>query len=151
MLISLFRIYVRSFHSKSQVHTQTAECSINHANLTVVFTTSDHVPTLLNLKSKAPWLKMIVTVDKITADAANLLKAWANSLDIVFQQLADCEGLISVLVIVDLNLLSCLVEAYGKANVIDPIPAYPELVVSICYTSVHAIQTGVIRLCFTLL
>jgi long-chain acyl-CoA synthetase len=124
---------------------------MNHANLTVVFTTSDHVPMLLNLKPKVPMLRMIVTVDKITSDAAKLLKAWANSLDIVFQELADCEDYLRILVIVDSNLLGCLVEAYGKANVIDPIPAYPELVVSICYTSVHAIQTEVARLRLTLL
>ncbi len=33
-----------------------------------------------------------------------------------------------------LNLYS--VEAYGKANLIEPLPAYPDLVVSVCYTSV---------------
>jgi len=31
---------------------------------------------------------------------------------------------------------SFTVEAYGKANLIKPIPAYPDLVASICYTSV---------------
>lgn len=65
--------------------------SINHANLTIVFTTSNHVPTLLKLKAKAPTLKMIVIVDEITADAAQLLKVWADSLQIVFQELSTCE------------------------------------------------------------
>ena len=29
------------------------------------------------------------------------------------------------------------VESYGKANLVEPIPAYPNLVASICYTSVR--------------
>jgi long-chain acyl-CoA synthetase len=31
------------------------------------------------------------------------------------------------------------VEAYGKANLVEPIPAYPDLVASICYTSVSIV------------
>ena len=67
-----------------------AKFSIHHANLTVVFTTTDHVPKLLELKSKVPTLKMIVTIDDISTDAAKLLNSWAASLGVVFQELADC-------------------------------------------------------------
>jgi hypothetical protein len=43
-----------------------------------------------------------------------------------------------------------LVESYGKANLIEPIPAYPELVVSICYTSVSTDKIRTLRFYLTL-
>jgi hypothetical protein len=43
------------------------------------------------------------------------------------------------IIVLDRFFCFYLVEAYGKANLIEPIPAYPELVVSICYTSVNTI------------
>jgi long-chain acyl-CoA synthetase len=55
-----------------------------------VFTTADHVPKLLELKSKVPTLKIIVTIDDISAETAKLLNSWAASLGVVFQELADC-------------------------------------------------------------
>ena len=125
----------------SDLISQMGNYSINHANLTIVFTTSDHVPTLLKLKSKAPTLRMIVAIDEITADAAQLLKAWADSLKIVFQELPVC-GYLIYLRSCDLkSSLLLQVEAYGKANYIEPLPASPELVVSICYTSVNVVNT----------
>jgi len=43
------------------------------------------------------------------------------------------------MIIFDILFSLYVVEAYGKANLIEPIPAYPESVVSICYTSVNTI------------
>ena len=36
------------------------------------------------------------------------------------------------------------VESYGKANLIEPIPAYPNLIASICYTSVRLLDVHVL-------
>ena len=38
------------------------------------------------------------------------------------------------------------VESYGKANLIDPIPAYPDLIASICYTSVRLLDIHALEL-----
>ena len=38
------------------------------------------------------------------------------------------------------------VESYGKANLIEPIPAYPNLIASICYTSVRLLDMHVLDL-----
>lgn len=71
-------------------NTLTSKRRINHADIPVVFTTSDHVPTLLKLKPKIPSLRRIVNVDKISSDASNLLKEWSHSQGVIFEQLADC-------------------------------------------------------------
>ncbi|PPQ64003.1 hypothetical protein CVT24_009377 [Panaeolus cyanescens] len=92
------------------------EYIIGHSHLTIVFSTSDHIPTLLKLAPRTPTLKYLVCVDKISLDAAKLLKEWSAAQGLTFQQLSEF-------------------EQFGKANLIDPIPAYPDLVASICYTS----------------
>lgn len=38
------------------------------------------------------------------------------------------------------------VESYGKANLVEPIPAYPNLIASICYTSVCLLDVHVLDL-----
>ena len=38
------------------------------------------------------------------------------------------------------------VESYGKANLIEPIPAYPDLIASICYTSVRVLDMHALEL-----
>jgi hypothetical protein len=38
------------------------------------------------------------------------------------------------------------VESYGKANLIEPIPAYQNLIASICYTSVRLLDIHVLDL-----
>ncbi|KAF8905973.1 hypothetical protein CPB84DRAFT_1813952 [Gymnopilus junonius] len=89
---------------------------IEHAHLSIVFATSDHIPTLLKVASKVPMLKAIVCMDTISSDASKLLREWTGTQGLVFKELAE-------------------LEEFGKANLIDPIPAQPELVASICYTS----------------
>ncbi|KAF9567606.1 acetyl-CoA synthetase-like protein [Agrocybe pediades] len=89
---------------------------INHAHLSVVFATSDHIPVLLKVAPKVPMLKAIICMDKISPDAAKVLKEWTESQGLIFKEWHE-------------------LEEYGKANLIEPIPAYPELVASICYTS----------------
>ena len=63
--------------------------SINHAHLTVVFATSDHIPTLLKLMPKVPNLKMIVCVDTVPLSVATILKEWSQTHGLVFRQFAE--------------------------------------------------------------
>ena len=64
--------------------------SINHAHLTVIFVTSDHIPTLLKLVPKVPNLKMIVCVDKVSSNVAKILKEWGQAQGVSFREFAEC-------------------------------------------------------------
>ncbi|KAF5358282.1 hypothetical protein D9756_001698 [Leucocoprinus leucothites] len=90
--------------------------SINHAHTTVVFLTSDHVSTLLKLARQIPCLKMIVVIDKVPLESAKLFVEWGQSVGIKVQELHE-------------------LEAYGKANLIEPIKPTPDTIATICYTS----------------
>ncbi|KAF8350833.1 long-chain-fatty-acid-CoA ligase [Amanita rubescens] len=86
--------------------------NINHAHITVVFSTCDHLPALLKLSDKIPQVKLLVSMDELTPEMKN----------------------------VGIKVMDLLeLETFGKANLIDPIPATPDLVSSICYTSVRAV------------
>ena len=63
--------------------------SINHAHLTVIFATSDHIPTLLKLVPKVPDLKMIVCVDTVPLNVATILKEWSQTHGLVFRQFVE--------------------------------------------------------------
>ncbi|TEB35960.1 long-chain-fatty-acid-CoA ligase [Coprinellus micaceus] len=89
---------------------------INHSHLTVVFTSGDHVSTLLKLIPKTPTLKLIVSFDELPEEATKAFKEWAQTQGVEFQTLVEF-------------------EAIGKANVLPSIPATPNAVASICYTS----------------
>ncbi|KAF8654112.1 hypothetical protein AX16_003645 [Volvariella volvacea WC 439] len=89
---------------------------INHAHITVVFSTSDHIPALLKLAHKMPALKMIVSINDLSSDAKKILSEWGGAQGIKIQEL-------------------CELEEDGKANPIDVIRGLPDRVVSICYTS----------------
>ncbi|TFK29789.1 long-chain-fatty-acid-CoA ligase [Coprinopsis marcescibilis] len=92
------------------------EYIVNHAALSVVFATADHVPTLLKLVPKTPVLKLVVSIDNLSAEATKVLKEWAASLNVRFLLLSE-------------------LEEFGKENLVAPIPATPDTVASICYTS----------------
>ncbi|KAG6832688.1 hypothetical protein H0H92_012260 [Tricholoma furcatifolium] len=92
------------------------EYIINHAHLTVIFSTSDHIPTLLKLAPKVPVLKLIVCIDDLVPETNRVLTEWAASQNIQLKQLRE-------------------LEMDGKANAIAPTPAKPEAIASICYTS----------------
>jgi long-chain acyl-CoA synthetase len=92
------------------------EYIIDHAYLSIIFATSDHIPTLLKAASKVPMLKAIVCMDTLSSDASKLLREWTQSQGLIFREFSE-------------------LEEFGKANLIEPIPAHPDLVASICYTS----------------
>ncbi|KAL0580215.1 medium-chain fatty acid-CoA ligase faa2 [Marasmius crinis-equi] len=92
------------------------EYIIDHAHLTAVFTTPEHIPTLLKLKNKLPMLKMIVSIDNLSAEGKRILAEWGQTQDVKITEMRE-------------------LEALGKANLIDIIPPRPEQVATICYTS----------------
>lgn len=92
------------------------EYIIRHSHLTVVFATSDHIPTLLKLGASVHMLKLIVCIDDVSSESIKILTEWGATQDVQLTQLKEF-------------------EAYGKAHLIEPIPATPETVASVCYTS----------------
>lgn len=64
--------------------------SINHAQLAVVFTSAEHIPTLLKLIPSTPSLKLIVSFDELPDEATSVLRSWGQSLNVQFQTLAEC-------------------------------------------------------------
>ncbi|ESK92844.1 long-chain-fatty-acid- ligase [Moniliophthora roreri MCA 2997] len=92
------------------------EYIVDHSHLTVVFTTSDHIPTLLRLKPKVPVLKTIVSIDDLSSETKKIFTEWGQTVDTKILEMRE-------------------VEALGQANLIEPIPARPEQLASICYTS----------------
>jgi long-chain acyl-CoA synthetase len=92
------------------------EYIINHASLSIIFAGANHVTSLLALAAKTPTVKMIVSIDDLSLETLNVLKAWGRQRGIEILQLRD-------------------IEAMGKAKRLDPIPAKPSDVATICYTS----------------
>ncbi|KAJ7582619.1 long-chain-fatty-acid-CoA ligase [Mycena floridula] len=88
----------------------------NHAVVSIIFTTADHVPGLVKLAPKIKSLKMIVSFDAFTPEAGKVLQEWSQSQNIQLLHLSE-------------------LEALGKANLSEPVPATPEQLVSLCYTS----------------
>lgn len=56
--------------------------SINHAEITVVFVTPDHIPFLLNLAPRVPNLKLIVSLHNLSAESKTILDAWGKEKNI---------------------------------------------------------------------
>ncbi|KAJ7349209.1 long-chain-fatty-acid-CoA ligase [Mycena albidolilacea] len=95
---------------------ESVEFIINHAELTVIFATLDHIPALLKMASKTPLLKLIVSIDALSPEISKVFTEWGQIHNILVKDLAE-------------------VEALGQANLIEPIPCVPSDVASICYTS----------------
>lgn len=63
--------------------------SINHAQLSIVFTTADHIAALLRLSAKIPSLKVIVSFDSLDDGVRSVLSSWAESLGIRIMHLSE--------------------------------------------------------------
>lgn len=92
------------------------EYIINHAQLSIVFTTADHIAALLRLSAKIPSLKVIVTFDPLDDGVRSVLCSWAESLGIRLMHLSE-------------------VERYGEEYLIEPFATSPDQVATLCYTS----------------
>ncbi|KAI0712575.1 acetyl-CoA synthetase-like protein [Earliella scabrosa] len=92
------------------------EYVINHSDLSVVFAAPEHIPFLLTLSPKLPTLKMVVSIEPLEDDEKRVLNAWAKSRNLKFMDIAE-------------------LEEFGRANLIDVIPATSSTLATICYTS----------------
>ncbi|KAJ7043194.1 hypothetical protein C8F04DRAFT_1251350 [Mycena alexandri] len=92
------------------------EYIINHANLTIIFATVEHIPSLLKLAPQTPNLKLIVSIDVLSPELSKVFTEWGQTQNILVK---------------DFNEM----EALGRANLIEPIRPSPSDIASICYTS----------------
>ncbi|KAF7311555.1 Long chain acyl-CoA synthetase 7, peroxisomal [Mycena kentingensis (nom. inval.)] len=92
------------------------EYIVNHAELTVIFATLDHVSHLLKLAPKMSGLKRIISIDTLTPETRQVLSEWGQTLGIIVQDLPEFEAL-------------------GAANLSEPIAPTREDIACICYTS----------------
>ncbi|EIW60496.1 acetyl-CoA synthetase-like protein [Trametes versicolor FP-101664 SS1] len=90
--------------------------SVNHAELTVIFATPEHIASLLKLAPKAPVLKMIVSMEPLSPDTKSALSAWGETVNVQIKEIAE-------------------LEEFGRANLIEVIPAVADQIATICYTS----------------
>ncbi|KAF9239647.1 long-chain-fatty-acid-CoA ligase [Melanogaster broomeanus] len=93
-----------------------AEYIINHAQLPIIFTTPDHILTLLEMSSKIPVLKVIVSFDPLDKQVRNALSSWGETVGIQIKEFSE-------------------IESYGEVNLIDPLPASVDQIATLCYTS----------------
>ncbi|KAF8184890.1 hypothetical protein K438DRAFT_1837051 [Mycena galopus ATCC 62051] len=95
---------------------ESVEHIINHAELTIIFATMDHIPALLKMASKTPLLKMIVSIDALSPEISKVFTEWGQLHNILVKDLLE-------------------IEALGQANLTEPIPVLRSDIASICYTS----------------
>ena len=65
--------------------------SINHAHLTIIFATANHIPDLLKLASRTPQVKMIVAMDELLPEQKQVLVSWGETQNIQIKELHECE------------------------------------------------------------
>ena len=64
---------------------------INHAELSIVFATADHVPFLLGHASQLPTLKVVVVMDDMDEGENRALSAFAKDKSIKLMNMAECK------------------------------------------------------------
>jgi len=67
--------------------------SINHAHLSIIFTTAEHIPALLKLAPKVTVVKMIVSFDSLSPDAHKAFVAWGETVGVQVKELSEREYL----------------------------------------------------------
>ncbi|KAJ7273208.1 long-chain-fatty-acid-CoA ligase [Mycena rebaudengoi] len=92
------------------------EYIINHAHLTAVFTTIDHIPALLKSAPKTPQLRLIVSLDTLTAETSRIFTEWGQLHNILVKDLKE-------------------IEALGQANLLEISSTHHSDIASLCYTS----------------
>ncbi|PIL22879.1 transporter [Ganoderma sinense ZZ0214-1] len=95
---------------------ESVEYVINHSDLSIVFAAPEHIPFLLTLSPKLPTLRYIVSIEPTDDDQKRVLTAWGKTRGIKVMDIAEF-------------------EEFGRANLIDVIPATADTLATICYTS----------------
>ena len=88
LTFSICRIHVRYLDPHILIRLTLLD-SIDHAQLSIVFTTADHIAALLRLSAKIPSLKVIVTFDPLDDGVRSVLSSWAESLGIRLMHLSE--------------------------------------------------------------
>jgi hypothetical protein len=65
--------------------------SINHAQLSIIFTTADHIPALLKIAPKVVCMTRIVSFDALSPDAHRAFVAWGETVGVRVEELSGCE------------------------------------------------------------
>lgn len=91
--------------------------SINHAETTIIFASTQNIPIVLQLAPQTPKLKVIVAMEELSPDVKSVLASWSNGQNIKFMEFHEIEQL-------------------GRDNPSQPLPESSEAIATICYTSV---------------
>lgn len=83
------RVYVSARFTPTKASVK-QKCSINHAETTVVFASSDHVQFLLKLAPSVPKLKLVVILDEVPVESKDILVAWGKDKNVQVLGLNDC-------------------------------------------------------------
>ena len=86
---SRYRVYVSARCTPTKASVK-QKCSINHAETTVVFASSDHVQFLLKLAPSVPKLKLVVILDEVPVESKDILVAWGKDKNVQVLGLNDC-------------------------------------------------------------
>lgn len=73
----------------SCAHSDQVVYRINHAELTIIFSTMDHIPSLLKMASKTPLLKLIVSIDALSPEISKVFTEWGQTHNIVVKDLYE--------------------------------------------------------------
>lgn len=92
------------------------EYIINHAETSIIFASSDHVPALLKLSEKTPVVKVIVIMDDIPQEAKSVLVSWGQEKGVKVYDFPE-------------------LEAMGNANPVPIVEPSADTITTICYTS----------------
>ncbi|KAI0282206.1 acetyl-CoA synthetase-like protein [Russula aff. rugulosa BPL654] len=95
---------------------EAVEYIIDHAHLTVIFTTSNHLAALLRTAPRHPHLRHIIVIDELEPESKRFATAWSQTMGVKLQELSEF-------------------EEYGKNNHRDTIKPSPNDVATLCYTS----------------
>jgi long-chain acyl-CoA synthetase len=96
---------------------EAVEYIIDHAHITIIFTTSSHLGRLLKAAPRHPHLKLIVVIDELEPEAKRLAEVWSQAQGVKLEELSELEN-------------------YGRQHRRDVIRPSPSDLATICYTSV---------------
>lgn len=63
--------------------------SINHAETSVIFASSQHIPTVLKLAAHSPVVKVIISIDDLNSDSKKILGAWGQERNIKLYEFSE--------------------------------------------------------------
>ncbi|KAG8863712.1 hypothetical protein FRB96_007549 [Tulasnella sp. 330] len=92
------------------------EYIIQHAEISLVFVTTQKIATLLTISHKTPTIKTIVSIEKLHDTTRDILIRWGKEKGIEIMDLLEFEAL-------------------GERNLIVPLPCTPDTITCISYTS----------------